>query len=188
MPPAEPVITIVATPRSYHLLRMDALVDRHRRACDAFARVADAVPASAWAARTPCPDWDARALVEHVIGFHEVLILRPLAVRAHRPREGPAERWRATLNALIPVLAPSDLLGALTTDVLVHTWDLARATGVDPGADELYATVYQAVSATALPRGEMIGPAVPVAEDADDLTKLAAFYGRDPAWTSRGGG
>lgn len=88
------------------------------------------------------------------------------------------------MNALIPVLEPMDLLRALTADVLVHTWDLGRATGVDPGIDPLYGTVYAAVASTELPRNEMIGPACAVADDADDLTKLAAYYGRDPAWTT----
>ena len=45
-----------------------------------------------------------RALVEHLIGFHEVLILRALGVRAHRPRTGPAERWTATQTALFDAL------------------------------------------------------------------------------------
>jgi uncharacterized protein (TIGR03083 family) len=177
-------MTIVATPRSYHLSRMDASVEHHLRACDMFAHVADAVPASGWTAPTPCPDWDARMLVEHVIGFHEVLILRPLAVRAHRPREGPAERWRATLDALRGVLEPSDVLGALSADVLVHAWDLSRATGIDSASDDgLCLVSYDAMSATDLSRGDMIGPAVAAPDDADVLTKLAAYYGRDPSWT-----
>ena len=87
-----------------------------------------------------------RAVVEHVIGFHEVLVLRPLAVRVERPRHDVPERWRATHDALFTVLADEyslsrplrsqpdadtyelgTLLPALSIDVLVHTWDLARA-------------------------------------------------------------
>jgi uncharacterized protein (TIGR03083 family) len=184
MPPADPVITIVATSRSYHLSTMDALVERHIRACDAFARVADSVPHSMWTAPTPCPEWDARAIVEHVIGFHEVLILRPLGVRAHRPREGEPERWRATMNALAGVLEPNELLGALTTDVVVHTWDLARATSIEAAVDEdLCATSYEAARRANFARGEGIGPAIDAPADADVLTQLVAFYGRDPSWT-----
>ena len=29
-----------------------------------------------WDRPSPCADWDARGVVEHVIGFHEVLVLR----------------------------------------------------------------------------------------------------------------
>jgi uncharacterized protein (TIGR03086 family) len=181
---------------------VDALVVRHRVACDAFSAVADRVPPALWAAATPCTDWDARALVEHVIGFHEFLLLRPLGVRANRPREGPASRWRATADALFDCLAtdgaldqPTELpggghssgrqmLGALTTDVLVHTWDLARATGLEPRLDpDLCAAAYEAARASGLRRGDgMIGPEVAVEPDADVETRLVALYGRNPAW------
>ena len=159
-------------------------VERHRRACDGFSRIADSVPDDQWDRPTPCTEWDARALVEHVIGFHEVLILRPLGVRAHRPRTGPAERWAATQTALFDALTePVDVLGALTTDVLVHTWDLARAVGVPAELDtELCASAVAALP-DALPRdGGMFGAAVSVSETADAATRLVAIYGRNPAW------
>jgi uncharacterized protein (TIGR03086 family) len=168
---------------------VDALLTRHHIACDGFASVADRVADDDWDAPTPCSDWDARALVEHVIGFHEVLILRPLGVRAGRPRTGPAARWRATQAALMDALeqdgAPRDLLAALTTDVLVHTWDLARATAVPAALDaDLCRVAYEAATVGPFPRDPtMFGPAVPVADDADLTTKLLAFYGRDPSWT-----
>jgi uncharacterized protein (TIGR03086 family) len=182
---------------------MDALAARHQRACDGFTRVTRAVTDDQWTAPTPCPEWDARALVEHVIGFHEFLLLRPLGVRANRPREGPADRWAATSEALFTTLAANDgvldratalpgggestprtMLAALTTDVLVHTWDLARATNVDePLDEELCADAYEAVRATGLARdGQMIGPEVPAGDEVAPSTRLAAFYGRDPSW------
>lgn len=181
---------------------MDDLVEHHERACAGFQAIADRVPDDQWDAPTPCTEWDARALVEHVIGFHEFLLLRPMGVRAHRPREGSADRWRATADALFVALGepdaleretelpgggtstPRTMLAALTTDVLVHTWDLARGVGLDVHLDpELTARAYDAASATDLPRdGGMIGPAVPVDDDADVESKLVGLYGRDPGW------
>jgi uncharacterized protein (TIGR03086 family) len=183
---------------------MDALVERHRLACDGFARVAGAVRADQWSLPTPCTEWDARALVEHVIGFHEFLLLRPLGVRAQRPREGPAERWHATAAALFTALetdgaldratdlpgggqsSPRQMLGALTTDVLVHTWDLARAGGIEPQLDrELCEAAYEAARAAGLSRdGGMIGAETGAPPDAGFETRLVALYGRDPAWCS----
>jgi len=146
---------------------MSDLVDAHRHACDEFSRVAAAVEPDQWTAPTPCTEWDARAVVEHVIGFHDFLLLRPLGVRANRPRIGPPARWDATKTALFGVLGesgaldretelpgggtstPRTMLAALTTDVLVHTWDLARATGQTP---------------------------------APEVEASAIAYGRDPAW------
>jgi uncharacterized protein (TIGR03086 family) len=164
---------------------MNNRIERHRRACEGFSRVADQVTDDQWDRATPCTDWDARALVEHVIGFHEVLLLRPMGVRAHRPRTGPAARWRATCDALFAALTePVAVLGALTTDVMVHTWDLARAVDIDPELDD--AMCREAVAALRdrdLPRDDgMFSPAVCVPDDADPVVQLIASYGRDPAW------
>jgi uncharacterized protein (TIGR03086 family) len=181
---------------------VDAVVDRHQIACERFTGVADALRPEQWTAPTPCQEWDARALVEHVIGFHEFLLLRPLGVRANRPRDDAAARWRATAEALFTCLGadgtldrPMELpggghssarqmLGALTTDVLVHTWDLARAAGIEPRLDPtLCRAAYETATATVLRRNDgMIGPEVTVAPGADVGTRLVAFYGRDPAW------
>jgi uncharacterized protein (TIGR03086 family) len=181
---------------------VDELVIRHRRACAGFSAVADSFVDEQWSAPTPCTDWDARALVEHVIGFHEFLLLRPLGVRANRPRQGPAARWRATASVLFELLeAPGALdrsielpggghssarqmLGALTTDVLVHTWDLARAGGFEPNLDaELSTAALDRALRSGLDRAEgMIGPEFAAAASADAEARLVAFYGRDPNW------
>jgi uncharacterized protein (TIGR03086 family) len=185
---------------------VDELVSRHRRACDGFSRVADAFAAEQWSLPTPCTEWDARALVEHVIGFHEFLILRPLGIRANRPRDDAAARWRATADALFAYLetdgaldrstelpgggrtSPRQMLGALTTDVLVHTWDLARAGGFEPRLDrDLCERAYDAAHAAGLGRDDgMFAPEVGVAPDADAATRLVALSGRDPAWQATG--
>jgi uncharacterized protein (TIGR03086 family) len=179
------------------------LVERHRVACDGFARVADSMSPDHWDLPTPCTEWSARDLVEHVIGFHEFLLLRPLGVRANRPKSGPAERWNATSVALFTALetegaldratelpgggesTPRTMLDALTTDVLVHTWDLAKATGIDPSLDQdLCSRAYEArLSAGAGLPSEMYAPPVEVAPDADTPTKLIALCGRDPFWS-----
>lgn len=178
------------------------MISRHRRACDGFARVAHAVPPDAWTAQSPCSDWNARDVVEHVIGFHDFLLLRPLGVRALRPREGPAARWDATSSSLYTALAvdgvldratdlpgggtssPRSMLDALTTDVLIHTWDLARATQVRADLDDaLCARAFAAAKASDFRRADgMIGAEVTTAADASATDKLVAFYGRDPAW------
>lgn len=170
--------------------------------CQGFSGVAEAFAADQWDAATPCTEWDARALVEHVIGFHEFLLLRPLVVRAHRPRDDPAARWRATADALFMCLgengvldratelpggghsSPRQMLGALTTDVLVHTWDLSRAGDLATRLDaQLCADALAAATANGLRRDDgMFQPEVDVPRDADIVSRLVAFYGRDPAW------
>lgn len=71
-------------------------------------------------------------------------------------------------------------------DVLVHTWDLARAAGLDDSIDE---TVAAEMLAGMEPMDEMLrssghyGPRVQVDDDADVVTRLIAFTGRDPHWS-----
>ena len=71
----------------------------------------------------------------------------------------------------------------VTGDVLVHTWDLAKATGQDASIDADFAAgMYEGM----LPMDAMLrqsghfGPRVDVADDADPVTKLIAFTGRTP--------
>ena len=66
--------------------------------------------------------------------------------------------------------------------MLVHTWDLARATGQDEtlDADEVHRMFVAMQPADEMIRGEHFGPKVPVPEDADEQTKLLAFVGRTP--------
>jgi uncharacterized protein (TIGR03086 family) len=69
-------------------------------------------------------------------------------------------------------------------DVLVHTWDLARAAGLDEhlDPDEVH-RLLQALSAVDLQsirdEGQM-GPAIAVPETADEQTRLLAITGRQP--------
>jgi uncharacterized protein (TIGR03086 family) len=166
-------------------------VDRHRRACDGFAAVARRSDPD-WDAQSPCDEWDARAVVEHVIGFHEMLVLRPAGVRAHRPRTGPSERWDATQVALFEALARPEVVEApgiagvlptLSTDVLVHTWDLARAFGVEVVLDrELVDLALRQAgrNADALASSGMYAPPTAVDAGASAQARMLAAYGRRP--------
>jgi uncharacterized protein (TIGR03086 family) len=68
-------------------------------------------------------------------------------------------------------------------DVLVHTWDLARATGLDESldADEVH-RLFEGMQPIddILRQSGQYGPRVDVADDADEQTKLIAFSGRRP--------
>jgi uncharacterized protein (TIGR03086 family) len=152
---------------------------------------------------SPCTEWDARGVVEHVIGFHDVMLLNPFDAKPERPRDDPAARWALTAEAIFDTLPrpgvldgevevpgmgrrPLDrLLVSLTTDVLVHTWDLGRAVGEDPVLDpELCRAAYETAvrHEEAIRSSGMFGPAVSVPDDADVRTRMLAFFGRDPAW------
>jgi uncharacterized protein (TIGR03086 family) len=84
-----------------------------------------------------------------------------------------------------------DRLSALITlgELIVHGWDLAKATGQafdpDPGdlvpLHELTAKTFGAGDDTM--RGTAFAPAVPVPRDAPMLDQILGLLGRDPAWT-----
>jgi uncharacterized protein (TIGR03086 family) len=183
----------------------EQLVELHARARAGFSRVVDAVDPAHWDALSPCTEWDARGVVEHVIGFHEVLLLRPLEVKAHRPRDDEAARWHATDAALASALGADGildtdvaglggsgtpvrrLLPALTTDVLVHTWDLASAVDVDPNLDEALCDAALATAQAAadtIRASGMYAPEVHVPPSAPVADRMLAFFGRDPGWTA----
>jgi uncharacterized protein (TIGR03086 family) len=80
---------------------------------------------------------------------------------------------------------PLEDLVAMTglMDLLVHTWDLARATGQDERLDPAEASGFLAGIEpwdAALRGSGHYGARVPVPDDADDQTKLLAFTGRRP--------
>jgi uncharacterized protein (TIGR03086 family) len=171
---------------------MTEVVAQHRFACDGFGRAVSAA-AGRWGAPSPCSEWDARGVVEHVIGFHDVLLLKPLGAKPTRPKDDPPARWSLTVDALFSALASpgavdaerESLLGVLTTEVLIHTWDLSRAIGIDVLLDaQLCELGYERVkeSQDRLAASEMFAAPVPVALDASAQDRLLALFGRDPGW------
>lgn len=177
-------------------------------------RFGDAVRAAdgKWDRRSPCDAWDARAVLEHVIGFHDVLLLRPLGLKPDRPHDNPQRRWELTFERLAEALRREGLfedvvevpavgnnpatqldvgklVPSLTQDVLVHTWDLARAVDADSRLDPAWcAAFFDQLPPTpdALSASRMFAPPVAVDDQADVQSRLLARLGRDPAWPSRG--
>jgi uncharacterized protein (TIGR03086 family) len=186
----------------------DGLGERHLAVCQRFGESVRAANGK-WKRRSPCDAWDARGVLEHVIGFHDVLLLRPLGLKPDRPRDDPRIRWELTYAALeqafdpgrrlferavdIPELPgnPATRLDArammpnLTRDVLVHTWDLARAVGADDRLDPQWCEHFYAAlpgDASVLSVSGMFDAPVAVGHQTDLQSKLLARLGRNPSW------
>lgn len=161
-----------------------------------------------WSSPTPDAEWDVLALVGHVAD--EQLWVPPLLagrtiedigdeIPADPLGDFPQAAVQDATAGMLATLDDLDLdatvhlsfgdvpaqeyLMQLFADHLVHTWDLARATGQDERLDpeEVHdLLIGMEPMDEILRQSGHYGPRVPVPDDADEQTKLIAFIGRQP--------
>lgn len=185
----------------------DVVPDGFVRALDRFEAVLAGVRADRWDAPSPCAGWCAADVAGHVI--KELRAVEAYAAGrledddvAANPRaaagKDPLAAWRAARADMMRALDPGALgrrvalpwsqpiplgefLQRYPMEFLVHTWDLAQATGqraeLDPGLVRDALGPAQQFAPMARWSG-MIGPQIRVPDDADDLTRLLAVFGR----------
>jgi len=184
---------------------MSAVAERYRRVADRFTERVNEVPETAWDNPAPCEGWVARDVVGHLVEWIPAFLTSaggPALPTGPSVDDDPAGAWAALdggLQSLLddPVALASeishpragthrldDAIGMFfINDVLVHTWDLARAAGLDETLDP--EEVHNLLAAME-PLDEMLrasgqyGARVEVAADADEQTRLIAFTGRTP--------
>jgi uncharacterized protein (TIGR03086 family) len=199
--------------------RLDELVqqlgditDRYRRRADRFEALVAAVDPLAWDARSPCAEWRARDVVGHIVDMHDVM-LRPVQP-SPRPsiEDDPLAAYRAAradVEALLadPAVALAErdtpmgrmtaaehVAGVVSTDLVLHGWDLARAAGLDDTIDpdeidRLWPGIEQIPDEMRIPDhfgpGVVVfGPEVDVPSDAPLQDRLLGKLGRDPRWVA----
>jgi uncharacterized protein (TIGR03086 family) len=189
------------------------VAERYRRRADTFEATVAAVPGGDWARPSPCAEWDARDVVRHVVDMHHVA-LRPYSrtpAAAPGVDDDPLAAFRAAraeVEAILddPVLAAQqtespagtmagvDLVDQVpSADLVLHRWDLARATGQDdtidpqelermwPGLQQIPDVMRQPGAFG--PGVVVFGPEVEVPADAPLQDRALGLVGRDPAWT-----
>jgi len=180
-------------------------------ALDGFGNRLEVVAATQWTAQTPCADWDVRTLVNHVV--NELLWVPPLLdgktiaevgdqfdgdVLGSDPRAAWAKAAAEALAAASQPGAPdrtthlsfgdtlgSDYLGQVISDVILHSWDLARAIGADDRFDASltdFVGVFLSPHIEAWRAAGVLGPAAEVRPDASAQDRLLAKTGRSPSW------
>jgi uncharacterized protein (TIGR03086 family) len=157
---------------------------------------------------TPCPEYDVRTLLGHlmtVVGRIELALSGddpltiPSVTTGVTDFTGAWKEGRAKLdetladNAVLTVtcklpwgtLPGAAAIAAYTGELTTHSWDLAKATGRTAMLDDLLAEhclplVQQFIPAE--PRGGHVpfGPVVEVAADAPPYDRLVAWEGRKP--------
>jgi uncharacterized protein (TIGR03086 family) len=190
--------------------RLDDLLDvpdgpgvRYRRVAAQFDARVRAMPDDRWDSPAPCEGWVARDVVAHLVEWVPYVI-GPGGVEfpVLDATTDPVGAWTAFDGTLQAALDDPEVAGRrfdagppgemtveaainmlVVGDVLIHTWDLARAGGLD---DTLLADIVTEMLVGMEPLDDMLrasghyGPRVIVAADADDQTKLIAFTGRTP--------
>jgi len=186
---------------------MTELIGLFRRATERFGRHVHSIGADQWHDSTPCTDWDVRMLVNHVAV--EQLWVSPLVQGSSAADVGdrfdgdqlgddPVASWEAAVQASLAAFDADGALKAtvslsagdqsaaeycweMTTDALIHSWDLARGIDADEILDaELVGLVYERTLPMAehLQETGLFAPPVPVPDDAPLQTKLLALFGR----------
>jgi uncharacterized protein (TIGR03086 family) len=178
-----------------------------RRAADRFGENLRAIGEDQWDEPTPNAEWDVRQLCAHVVD--EQVWAPPLLAgqtvdeaAADIPSDplgdDPKAAWAAAADKGLAAAEAVDLdqtvhlsfgdfpaeeyLMQLFADHLIHSWDLARATGqderLDPDLVQACAAWFEDME-EAYRGAEAIGPPVEVDSD-DPQDQLLARFGRDP--------
>ena len=154
---------------------------------------------------TPCPDFDVRALLNHMIGGLAMLTTAAEGGKPPMPEgdqfgSDPAGAYDQRRSALITAVSGDGVLdrgwdlpfgtlpGSMMASIafmehLTHAWDLAKATGQD---STLPADLVGECMEVVTPMDAMLrmpgvcGAAIAVPDSARPQDKLVAFLGRNP--------
>jgi uncharacterized protein (TIGR03086 family) len=166
---------------------------------DFDARV-QAAPVGSWSNASPCEEWTARDVVAHVIGSSRRITAGLTGTEAVElgADDEIVTAWNSTRDGLMSAVNSADLstvmpgpfgpmpaeqiIGRLMcTDMLVHTWDLARAVG---GDERLNAEAVTGAYSGMKPMDAMIrrpgafGDKVDAPSGGDEQAEFLSFLGR----------
>jgi uncharacterized protein (TIGR03086 family) len=175
-------------------------IDRVNQVVGGFDQRVQAVGDTSWGNASPCEAWTARDVVGHVIGN-----LRRVSAGLGGPApvelsadEDIRAAWNTTRDGFTGLVATADLSAnmdgpfgpmpaeqlvgrIITTDVLVHTWDLARAVGGDESLPEdLIEGAYSGLKPmdAMIRRPGVFSDKIESAAGADLQTEFLCFLGR----------
>jgi uncharacterized protein (TIGR03086 family) len=173
----------------------------YRLIASGFDATVTATRPDGWDAPSPCSEWNARDVVSHVVGNHRWLAasVREDETRPMADDEDPVEAWRGAYRTVLAVtedpaamatildspmgkMPLEQMLGSFVSmDLLVHTWDLARAVGADEQLDEdSVAQAYEAMKPLddQIRQPGVFGPKLEPPAGADTQTQFLYFLGR----------
>ena len=190
-------------------MRAVELLDAFDVGLDEFGRRVHQVADGQWQDPTPCREWSVRDLVNHLVSEHlwAPLLLRGVTLAEVGDRfdgdvlgDDPVGAWeeaaegsyqafhrpgalQGRVHTSMGLLPAEEYARQMTTDLAVHSWDLARGIGVSDRLDEgLVDLVYDTVLpyADTLSDSGVFAPPVPVPPEAPRQDRLVALLGRQP--------
>ena len=156
---------------------------------------------------TPCSEWNVQALINHnikVSQFFDGIVtgasgVNPMEVNVPLPSEGAAAAFEAATSGLLFTAKATDLEKVVVApfgtmpfgqilmipfgDMLIHQWDLAKATGQDTSLDSGLADACYQLLQHLMQEGrdpDNFAAALTVSDSASIQDKLLAFAGRKP--------
>jgi uncharacterized protein (TIGR03086 family) len=186
----------------------DDPAERHREIAGRFTERVRGT--RSWDTPAPVPGWTARDVVGHLTGWFPGFLASGAGIELPRGAsvdEDPVDAWVVHSDGVQAVLddpataareftnphigtvpVPVAIDRFYTSDVFMHTWDLARATGQDDRLDpDLCADLLGGMEAMeeVIRSSGQYGARVTVPADADAQTRMLGFIGRDPSWAPR---
>lgn len=150
-------------------------------------------------AATPCDEWDVRTLLNHMLETQRYFVgsARGEDVSPPAPTppallsDDPAGDFESARQAVLSTFADPDVvektgpaLGIAFSDMLLHGWDVARATDQDSSMPAgLPEAAFEMIHGrfTDEQRKGVFKPEVEVGDDASPQDRLLAYTGRTPA-------
>ncbi len=155
-----------------------------------------------WSKQTPCPEWDVRGLLTHVVDVHRTMgamiagaAAEPVGtdtdlVSAWRTARADIEAAMADESGALKVVDTQRfgtmpfavvVSGLLCTDAIVHTWDMSRATGQDERLDPAgVTTAFETLKSfgDGIRSPGAFGPEVAAHPGATEQTRFICYCGR----------
>ena len=179
------------------------------------ATVVNGVPEGTLDAPTPCHDWDLRTLLNHTILWtsysaerraHGESVAEDLMTKDFTAEPGfrddyarqidravkawaNQEAWEGELGVMGDATPAADVGAMLIMEMVLHGWDVAKATGQEYACDEAVAV---AVLDTVEQQAELFrkyqgfADAIEAPDDATAFDRALRLSGRDPAWQPLG--
>lgn len=187
---------------------MPNIIELYEGARDYMIPIIRGVSAGQMTGSTPCADWNVQQLINHnilVAKFaHAILTggeqVDASAVDVPLPAEGAEEAFASGSSNVLEAIKVAGMLEKVIStpfgempasnflmlpfgDILIHKWDLAKATNQATAMDSSMADVCYQVFAPMADQGRqggIFGPEVTVPMDASSRDKLLGLTGRTP--------